>query len=43
MIALDIETSGLDPMTTSILSLGAIDTDEPSNQFYDAVYGMALK
>jgi DNA polymerase III epsilon subunit-like protein len=35
MIALDIETSGLDPMTTSILSLGAIDTDEPSNQFYD--------
>lgn len=35
MIALDIETSGLDPRTASILSVGAIDTDEPTNQFYD--------
>lgn len=35
MIALDVETSGLDPHTASILSLGAVDTDEPTNQFYD--------
>ena len=35
MIALDIETSGLDPSKASILSLGAVDTDEPTNQFYD--------
>ena len=35
MIALDVETSGIDPTTASILSLGAIDTDEPTNQFYD--------
>ena len=35
MIALDIETSGLDPLKASILSIGAIDTDEPANQFYD--------
>jgi DNA polymerase-3 subunit epsilon len=34
MIAVDIETSGLDPHTASILSLGAIDTDNPKNQFY---------
>lgn len=35
MIALDIESSGLDPHTYSILSIGAVDTDNPSNQFYD--------
>jgi DNA polymerase III epsilon subunit-like protein len=35
MIALDIETSGLDPRTASILSLGALDTENPTNQFYD--------
>jgi DNA polymerase III epsilon subunit-like protein len=35
MIALDVETSGLDPERYSILSIGAIDTDEPTNQFYD--------
>lgn len=35
MISLDVESSGLDPRTCSIVSLGAIDTDEPSNQFYD--------
>ena len=34
MIALDVETSGLDPNLCSILSIGALDTDEPSNQFY---------
>jgi DNA polymerase III epsilon subunit-like protein len=35
MIALDIETSGVDPLKNSIVSLGALDTDEPTNQFYD--------
>lgn len=35
MIALDVETSGLTPLTCSILSIGAVDTDEPTNQFYD--------
>jgi DNA polymerase III epsilon subunit-like protein len=35
MIALDIESSGLDPERNSILSIGALDTDEPTNQFYD--------
>lgn len=35
MISLDVESSGLDPRTCSILSLGAIDTDDPANQFYD--------
>ena len=34
MISLDIETSGLDPERTSILSIGALDTEEPTNQFY---------
>lgn len=35
MIVLDVETSGIDPQTNSILSLGALDLDEPTNQFYD--------
>lgn len=35
MISLDVESSGLDPRTASIVSIGAIDTDNPSNQFYD--------
>lgn len=35
MISLDVESSGLDPRTASIVSIGAIDTDEPTNQFYD--------
>lgn len=35
MIALDVETTGLDPFTCSIVSIGAVDTDEPTNQFYD--------
>jgi DNA polymerase III epsilon subunit-like protein len=34
MIAVDVETSGLDPRTASILSIGAVDTDKPTNQFY---------
>lgn len=35
MIVLDIEASGLVPDRCSILSLGAVDLDDPTNQFYD--------
>lgn len=35
MIVLDVESSGLDPHHNSILSLGALDLDDPTNQFYD--------
>lgn len=35
MIVLDVESSGLDPERASILSLGALDLDDPTNQFYD--------
>ncbi len=35
MIILDVETSGIDPLKHSILSIGALDLDEPTNQFYD--------
>lgn len=35
MIALDVESTGLDPDTCSIVSIGAVDTDDPTNQFYD--------
>lgn len=38
MISLDVESSGLDPRTCSIVSLGAIDTEDPTNQFYDECY-----
>lgn len=35
MIVLDIEASGTDPHKNSILSIGAVDFDNPKNQFYD--------
>lgn len=35
MIVLDVESTNLDPRTGSIVSLGALDLDEPTNQFYD--------
>jgi DNA polymerase III epsilon subunit-like protein len=35
MIALDIEATGVDAHKNSILSIGAIDFDDPTNQFYD--------
>jgi DNA polymerase-3 subunit epsilon len=35
MISIDIEASAPDPQNGSILSLGAVDTDNPTNQFYD--------
>ncbi len=35
MIVLDVETSGVVPEKHSILSIGAIDLHEPTNQFYE--------
>ncbi|KND47405.1 MAG: hypothetical protein AB199_03175 [Parcubacteria bacterium C7867-004] len=35
MIVLDVESSGLLPERHSILSLGALDLDDPTNQFYE--------
>lgn len=35
MIAVDIESSGLDSNVCSILSIGAVDTEDPTAQFYD--------
>ncbi len=35
MIVLDIESTGLSPESNSILSIGALDLDNPTNQFYD--------
>lgn len=34
MIVIDVETSGTDPEKHSILSIGAVDFSNPSNQFY---------
>ena len=34
MIAVDIEATGLDPRVHSILSIGALDFNNPENQFY---------
>lgn len=34
MIVLDVESSGVSPEVNSILSIGALDLDEPTNQFY---------
>ncbi|MEK7511259.1 MAG: exonuclease domain-containing protein [Patescibacteria group bacterium] len=35
MIVLDVESTGLVPERCSILSLGAVDLNDPTNQFYD--------
>jgi DNA polymerase III epsilon subunit-like protein len=35
MIVVDIETSGLSPKNNSILSIGAVHFDNPSNRFYE--------
>ncbi len=35
MIVLDVEATGLSPLNDSILSIGALDLDDPTNQFYE--------
>lgn len=35
MIAVDVEATGLEAEKTSIVSIGAVDLDEPTNQFYE--------
>lgn len=35
MIVLDVETTGLVPEKHSIISLGALDLNDPTNQFYE--------
>ncbi len=35
MLVIDIEASGTNPLKHSIVSLGALDFENPSNQFYD--------
>jgi DNA polymerase III epsilon subunit-like protein len=34
MLVIDVETSGLDPSTSSIVSIGAVDFLNPANQYY---------
>ncbi len=34
MIAVDVETTGVDPEKNSLLSIGAVDFENPTNQFY---------
>lgn len=34
MIVVDVETTGLDPQKSSIVSIGAVEFENPSNQFY---------
>ncbi len=38
MIVVDVETSGMDPEKSSILSIGAVDFSNPENQFYAECY-----
>lgn len=35
MIILDVEASGIEPSKHSIVSIGALDLNDPTNQFYD--------
>ncbi|MEA2701976.1 MAG: polymerase subunit epsilon [Candidatus Parcubacteria bacterium] len=35
MIAVDVEATGIDAERASIVSIGAVDLDDPANQFYE--------
>src|SRR3989344_3812434 len=35
MIIVDVESSGVDPVKDSLISVGAIDFDNPKNRFYE--------
>lgn len=35
MIVIDVETTGIDPETSSILSIGAVELEHPEKQFYE--------
>lgn len=34
LIALDVETTGIDPINNSLVSIGAVEIDNPTNTFY---------
>jgi len=34
MIVVDVETGGLDPIRNSLLSIGAVEYEDPTNEFY---------
>ena len=38
MIVIDIETSGLDPKKHGVVSIGAVEFENPGNQFYGEAY-----
>ncbi len=38
MIIVDVETTGVDARLCSLLSVGAVDFDNPTNQFYEECY-----
>lgn len=38
MIVIDVEASGIDPQENSLLSIGAVDFNNPENQFYEECY-----
>lgn len=44
MISVDVETTGLDPEKSSLLSIGAVDMNDPTNTFYGEcrAFDMAL-
>ena len=38
MIAVDVEATGIDAERASVVSIGAVDLDEPTNQFYEECF-----
>ncbi len=41
MIVVDVESTGVDPKLCSLLSVGAVDFDNPKNQFYMECYAFS--